>query len=81
MNTKFNLTTEEEQVAKRINSYFKPGDMSFQEKLFHALLIAQNELDGHHFSTEYERLRILQFKSVLDSLHQKFCGNYVNRLE
>lgn len=74
MTFSFKLTTEEKQVAKRVNNYFKPEDMSLQEKIFHALLIAQNELDGHHFTTELERLRILQFKNTLDSLQRKFLG-------
>jgi len=81
MYSRLNLTCEEKQVARKIDNYFKPGDMSFREKIFNALLIAQNELECHHFSTERERLQILHFKNTLDSLRQKFLQNYINAVE
>ncbi len=65
------LSGEELQIAKRIDNYFKYCDMSFRDKVFHTILIAQYELEGHHFSNEYERQRILQFIRVSDDLLQK----------
>lgn len=65
------LTIEEEQVANKVNNYFKSSNMTMRDKVFHAALIAQQELDEHNFSTEYERIRIAQFKDVLDTLIMK----------
>lgn len=66
-----NLTNEEQQVACRVDQYFKSSSMTIHEKLFNALLIAQHELDEENFSSENERMRIMQFKNILDSLLQK----------
>jgi len=71
MNSFMPLSGEELQVAQRIDNYFKYSDMSFREKVFHAILIARHELEGHHFCNEYERQKILQFARVLDCLLQK----------
>lgn len=66
-----NLTNEEQQVAYRVDQYFKSPSMTIQEKLFNALLIAQLELDEENFGSENERKKIVQFKNVLDGLLQK----------
>ncbi len=66
-----NLTNEEQQVACRVDQYFKSSSMNIHEKLFNALLIAQHELDEEHFNNENEKMRIIQFKNILDSLLQK----------
>lgn len=65
------LTSEEQQVAYRVDQYFKSPSMTIHEKLFNALLIAQLELDEENFSNENERNKIVQFKNVLDGLLQK----------
>jgi hypothetical protein len=65
------LNGEEIQVAKRIDNYFKCRDMSFREKVFHAMLITRHELEAHHYGNEYERQRVMQFARVLDGLLQK----------
>lgn len=65
------LSKEEEQVARKVEVYFKPGDMTFREKVFNALLIAQYDLEAQHFSNEKQYARLMQFKSILDSLWQK----------
>lgn len=66
-----NLTNEEQQVACRVDQYFKSPSMSIYEKLFNALLIAQHELDEENFTSENERIRIIKFKNTLDSLLKK----------
>lgn len=71
MNKLWSLNNEELQVARRLEDYFRSSDMTFREKVFHAILIARYELEGHHFSNEYERQRILEFARVLDRLLQK----------
>jgi hypothetical protein len=68
MNSAANLTHEEEQVVKRVNSYFKSSKMTMREKVFNAMLIAQHDLEAHHFCSEHERNRIAQFKDVLECL-------------
>lgn|GEM_PF-621635 len=65
------LNKEEYRVAHRVNRYFKSNDMSFHDKLFHAMLIAQYELEGHHYGNDEERIKIARFKSVLDGLLHK----------
>lgn len=71
MDNIWQLNGEELQVAQRINNYFRCSDMSFREKVFHAMLIARHELEAHHFGNEYERQRVQQFAQVLDGLLQK----------
>ncbi|MGI5912252.1 MAG: hypothetical protein ACOX6E_06720 [Syntrophomonadaceae bacterium] len=66
------LSAEEIAVAQRIESYFKSSSMTFQEKVFHAILITRYELEAKHFSDEHEYQRILEFARVLDRLKQKF---------
>jgi hypothetical protein len=68
-----NLSIEEQKVVHRVIEYFKSPSMTLQEKVFNALLIAQNELEEHHFGSESERLNIIQFKNTLDSLLTKLC--------
>jgi len=70
------LNKEEYRVAHRIDRYFKSNDMSFPEKVFHAMLIAQYELEGHHYTNDEERIKIARFKSVLDGLLHKISLDY-----
>ncbi|WP_157049037.1 hypothetical protein [Syntrophomonas palmitatica] len=65
------LSREEFQVAHRIERYFKSDNMTFQDKIFNARLIAQHELEAQYFGNEEERRRILEFKGILDSLMYK----------
>lgn len=65
------LTHEEQFMANRVNQYFKSAEMSMQEKIYHAILIAQHELDAHHFNNETEKNRITHYKSLLDNIWQK----------
>jgi len=69
------LNQEERIVFKRINEYFKSPAMTAQEKIINALVIAQLELDDHHFCNEKERLKIIHFQKTLDSL----LGKIVNQ--
>ena len=65
------FSTKEKKVIYKIENYFKSKQMSFQDKLFHALLIAQHDLEAHHFSNEIERQNIVEFKEAVDSILQK----------
>ncbi len=65
------LNKEEYRVAQRVNHYFKCDDMSFQDKLFNAILIAQYELEVHHYAGDEERKKIARFKNILDGLLHK----------
>lgn len=71
MYTAINLNSEEQEIVRKIDNYFKTSNMNFQDKLFNALLIAQHELESHHFSSEDEKLKILHFKNTLDNLLKK----------
>lgn len=65
------LTIEEQQVIKQIERYFKSANMQLNDKLYHALLIAQHELESHNFSSEWERAKIVHFRNTVDSLMKK----------
>jgi len=65
------LTNKEKQITQKVEKYFKTGNMSLREKLFNTALIAQYELECHHFCTEDARQKIVGFKSTLDDLLQK----------
>lgn len=65
------LNNEEFSVAQQIDRYFKSNDMTFQDKLFNAMLIAQYELEGHHYAGDEERKKIARFKRIVDGLLHK----------
>ncbi|KUG03166.1 hypothetical protein ASZ90_019431 [hydrocarbon metagenome] len=67
-----NLSQEELKVVRKIDEYFSLDHMSFQEKLFHALLIAQYELEAQYYSNEFEKSRIVEFRDILLILLSKF---------
>lgn len=71
MDTVYWLNHEEKKVAEQVERYFHSSRMSFREKLFHALLIAQHDLDAHHFCSESEREVLVHFISVLDGMLSK----------
>ncbi|MGI6453789.1 MAG: hypothetical protein ACOX0E_10075 [Syntrophomonadaceae bacterium] len=62
---------KEQRIVMKLDEYFKGKNMSFSEQVFNALLIASHDLEAHHFSNENERLRILEFKQVLENLWHK----------
>lgn len=62
------FTAEEQAVVNRVNHYFLSGDMSIYEKLSHAKLIAEHELEAHNFANESEKHRIAHYKNILDQL-------------
>lgn len=66
-----NLTLEENQVAQRVNTYFRSPTMSLREKLFNAKLIALHELELQNFSNESEREKIAYYSYILDSILEK----------
>ena len=64
------LTLEERLVANKIEKYFKTTNMNFRDKIMHAILIAQHELDAHYFSDEHEKQKILHFKKTLEFIRK-----------
>ncbi|HQA49956.1 MAG: hypothetical protein ACOX6F_02170 [Syntrophomonadaceae bacterium] len=74
INTSFWLTLEEKKIAEQVDRYFISNRMTFQEKLFHALLIAQHDLEAQHFCTEDERQRLIRYIRVLDSMLSRMQG-------
>jgi hypothetical protein len=67
----FPLTVKEKEIASKIDNYFRSSSMSLKEKVFQARLIALYDLEAHQFCSEDERLRIIEFKKILDGLLQK----------
>lgn len=65
------LSLKEQEIASKIDNYFRSSSMSLKEKVFHAQLIALYDLEAHHFCNEKERLRIVEFKKILDDLLPK----------
>lgn len=66
------LSQEETLVTQRLQDYFKSPQMSFHDKIFHAILIAQHELDTHNFVSENEKSIITEFKLILENLEKKY---------
>ncbi|NLB53142.1 MAG: hypothetical protein GX808_09435 [Syntrophomonadaceae bacterium] len=66
-----NLTCEEQKTLLKLENYFKCSDMSIHDKVFNALIIAEHELTDHCFANEHERLKVQQFKLILNSLLDK----------
>lgn len=71
MNTTYWLTLEEQKVAEQVERYFRSSRMTFREKLFHALLIAQHDLEAQHFCSEDERQRLILYIDILDTMLSK----------
>lgn len=71
MNNNIDFNWDERLVAQRLNDYFKSPHMSLRDKIFHASLIAQYELESHNFANELERKRITRFITILDDLRKK----------
>lgn len=65
------LSEEEKYVVQKLNSYFKPGNMSFEERVFNALLITRYDLEAHHFSNDKQRRTLIKYQNVLDGLLKK----------
>lgn len=71
MNTTYWLTLEEQKVAEQVERYFRSSRMTFREKLFHALLIAQHDLEAQHFCSEDERQRLVLYIDILETMLSK----------
>jgi len=71
MNNNTEFSWDERLVAQRLNDYFKCPHMSLRDKIFHASLIAQYELEAHNFTNEMERESIAHFITILDRLRKK----------
>lgn len=65
-----NFSIEEIEVIRKLDRYFT-SDMDFREKVFHALLIAQHDLEAHHYSSEHEKAKICTFHDILLNLLHK----------
>jgi hypothetical protein len=74
MNTTYWLKLEEQRVAEQVEKYFRSSRMTFGEKLFHALLIAQYDLEAQHFCSEDERQRLILYIDILESMLSKIQG-------
>jgi len=62
------LSFKEQRIIMRIDQYFKNSNMSLYEKIFNAKLIAEYDLEGHHFDNDYERRIISDFQDTLANL-------------
>jgi len=65
------LTNEEKKIAEQVDKYFLSSRMTFADKLFHALLIAQHDLEAHHYCSEEEHQRLLHYISILQGILHK----------
>lgn len=65
------LTTEESRIAQRVDSYFKSPGMSLREKLFNAKLIVVHDLEMENFAGDRERMKLVEYRNILDRLIQK----------
>lgn len=65
------LNPEELHIARRVESYFGCTEMDFRDKVFHARLIAQYDLDARHYSNEMQRIKITRFLSTLNAIWDK----------
>jgi hypothetical protein len=72
INPDFHLSQQELNIVRKIDEYISIDNMSFQEKLFQALLIAQYELEAQYYGNEYEKQRIIKFRDTLIGLLHKF---------
>ena len=74
MNSTHWLKLEEQKVAEQVDRYFRSSRMTLREKLFHALLIAQYDLEAHHFCSEDERQRLILYIDIFESMLSKLQG-------
>ena len=66
-----NLNPEEANIARHLENYFLCSEMDFRDKVFHALLIAQYDLEARHYSNEAQRLKITKILSTLNGIWDK----------
>ncbi len=71
MSRVLNLSEEETHIVQKINNYFKPGDMSLEERVFNALLITRYDLEAQHFSTDKQKYTLIKYQKILDGLLKK----------
>jgi hypothetical protein len=62
------FTRAEQEAVNKVENYFKSKNMTLQEKLFHALLIAQHDLDAMNFTSPVEEVKISEFKQTINNL-------------
>lgn len=74
INPIFNLNQQELNIVRKVDEYFIIDSMSFQEKIFQALLIAQHELEAEYYENECEKMRIIEFRDTLLGLLHKIPG-------
>lgn len=68
MYTASNLSCEEMEVLARLDRYFHCNEMPVRDKVFHAILIAQYELEAQHYTNDAQKVRIIYFKNTLETL-------------
>lgn len=68
MNFRLEFTSAEQEALSKVDNYFKCKDMTLQEKLIHALLIAQHDLEVENFTSSTEEVKIIEFKHTVNSL-------------
>ena len=66
-----NLNEEEKYLLQKVNNYFKPVNMSFEERVFNALLITSHDLEAHHFSTDKQHRTLIKYQTVLGRILKK----------
>ncbi|MZP28733.1 hypothetical protein GTO91_03285 [Heliobacterium undosum] len=67
----------EDQVLYRIDKYFQNRNMSLEDKLFYAKLIATLDLESGHYNAETEKRRLELFSAHVDRLREKLRNQAV----
>lgn len=68
MNSAPEFTSAEKEALSKVENYFKCKDMTLQEKLIHALLIAQHDLEVVNYTSPIEEVKIIEFKHTVNNL-------------
>lgn len=68
MNSALEFTSAEIEALNKVENYFKCKDMTLQEKLIHALLIAQHDLEVVNFTNPMEEVKIIEFKHTVNNV-------------
>ncbi|ABZ85048.1 hypothetical protein HM1_2500 [Heliomicrobium modesticaldum Ice1] len=67
----------EDQVLYRIDKYFQNRNMSLEDKLFYAKLIATLDLESGQYNAETEKRRLELFAAHVDRLREKLRNQAV----
>lgn len=65
------LTSEEHEVAQKVDRYFRSPEMTLREKLFNAKLIVVHDLELQHFAGQAEQDKLNHYRHILDRIMQK----------